>query len=179
MMTCMSDQRPQDGRAGASSQPAVKTADTTATRPIRTALPIWEAYGRVCERLGTDRSADLRDHMAAQIREYGDEQDLADLEAGLKELADRHRAKYQDRAPRGPAIPHRGDVAGIDALPEEVRRIVQAVAKEGPVTAKRVTAAIGLDLEAPTIAKVRARLKRLVALDWLAEEVPGRFTVRT
>jgi hypothetical protein len=174
MMTCMSDEPSQDGAEDISA----KTGDTTATRPIRTALPIWEAYGRVCARLGTDRSADLRNHMAAQIREHGDEGDLADLSAGLKELADRHRAKYEDRAPRGPAVPRRGDADGVQDLPEEIRRMVQVVAKEGPVSAKRVTAALGLDLKAPTVAKVRARLKRLVALEWLTEQVPGRFTVR-
>jgi hypothetical protein len=173
MMTCMSGERPRDG----AEETFVKAGDTTATRPIRTALPIWEAYGRVCERLGTDRSADLRDHMAARIREYGDEQDLADLQAGLKEVADRHRAKYRDRAPRGPAVPHRRDVDGIEDLPEEIRRIVLVVAEEGPVTTKRVTAAIGLAVEPSTIAKVRARLKRLAALEWLSEDVPGRFTV--
>ncbi|MFC4048326.1 hypothetical protein ACFOY4_01410 [Actinomadura syzygii] len=35
--------------------------------------------------------------MAADIREYGDEQDLADLEQGLRELAERRSRMRQGR----------------------------------------------------------------------------------
>lgn len=54
---------------------------------------MWDAYGRVAERLGTDRTGDLLDHVRAQIRAHGSAQDLADLEAAEHELAERRSRK--------------------------------------------------------------------------------------
>ena len=65
----------------------------TRTRPIRVPGPLWDAYGRVCGRLDTDRTNDLLDHMRARIREHGDERDRADLEAAEQELAERRARK--------------------------------------------------------------------------------------
>lgn len=69
----------------------------TPTRPIRVPIVMWDAYGRVTRRLDTDRSARLLEHMAADIREHGDEQDIADLERGLQELAQRRARMHQGR----------------------------------------------------------------------------------
>ncbi|MCQ4043883.1 hypothetical protein ACFOSC_26440 [Streptantibioticus rubrisoli] len=69
------------------------SADHTHHTRFRIPRVMWEAYGRVAERLGTDRSALLLDHVRADIREYGDERDLADLEAAEQELAERRARK--------------------------------------------------------------------------------------
>lgn len=71
----------------------------TPTRPIRVPLAMWDAYGRVCSRLGINRTGDLLDHMRARIREHGDEQDLADLAAAEDELAAR-RSRKGGRPPK-------------------------------------------------------------------------------
>ncbi|KUL26634.1 hypothetical protein ADL12_32270 [Streptomyces regalis] len=55
--------------------------------------PLWDAYGRICERLGTDRTNDLLDHMRARVREHGDEADRAGLAAAEAELAERRARK--------------------------------------------------------------------------------------
>jgi len=68
-------------------------ADLTPTVPIRVPRPMWDAYGRVCARLGTDRTADLLDRMREQIAAHGDTADLADLAAAEKELLDRRARK--------------------------------------------------------------------------------------
>ncbi|QQM41963.1 hypothetical protein [Streptomyces liliifuscus] len=65
----------------------------TRTRPIRVPGPLWDAYGRICERLDTDRTNDLLDHMRARVREHGDEQDRADLAKAEQELAERRARK--------------------------------------------------------------------------------------
>ncbi|HEX6520963.1 MAG TPA: hypothetical protein VF070_13270 [Streptosporangiaceae bacterium] len=57
------------------------------------AYPGTALYGRVCVRLGRDRTEDLLDHMRRQITEHGDEADLADLEAAQRELAERRSRK--------------------------------------------------------------------------------------
>lgn len=54
---------------------------------------MWEAYGRVTDRLGTTRSARLLDHVRADIKAHGDERDLADLAAAEEELAERRSRK--------------------------------------------------------------------------------------
>ncbi|WP_329518622.1 hypothetical protein [Spirillospora sp. NBC_01491] len=73
---------------------------STPTRPIRVPLVMWEAYGRVCRRLGTSRTKDLLDHMRERLTEHGDETDLADLATGEKELATR-RSRKGGRPPKG------------------------------------------------------------------------------
>lgn len=65
----------------------------TRTRPVRVPGPLWDAYGRICEGLGTDRTNDLLDHMRARVREHGTAQDIADLEAAERELAERRARK--------------------------------------------------------------------------------------
>lgn len=65
----------------------------TPTTPIRVPRIMWAAYGRVCARLGRDRTEDLLAHMRRQIKRHGDEQDLADLAAADAELAERRARK--------------------------------------------------------------------------------------
>lgn len=65
---------------------------TYATR-FRIPRKMWQAYGRVTARLGDDRTTDLLDHVRKRIKKYGDEQDLADLEAAEQELAERRARK--------------------------------------------------------------------------------------
>lgn len=48
---------------------------------LRVPRPACEAYSRVCERLGRDRTDDLLAHMLCRISEHGDHTDLAALEA--------------------------------------------------------------------------------------------------
>jgi hypothetical protein len=60
---------------------------------------MWDAYGRVTDQLGTDRTADLVDHVRAQIKEHGTEQDLTDLATAEQELAER-RSRKGGRPPR-------------------------------------------------------------------------------
>lgn len=60
---------------------------------------MWDAFGRVTDRLGTTRTGRLLDHVRADIRAHGDEQDLADLEAAERELAER-RSRKGGRPPR-------------------------------------------------------------------------------
>ncbi|MEU6687454.1 hypothetical protein [Streptomyces sp. NPDC046832] len=64
-----------------------------APRPIRVPDPLWRAYGRVCERLGTDRTNDVLDHMKARVLEHGTDEDRTDLERAEQELAERRARK--------------------------------------------------------------------------------------
>lgn len=68
-------------------------AGQTPTTPIRVPRLMWAAYGRVCARLGRDRTEDLMGHMRQQVTQHGDEQDLADLAAAEAELAERRSRK--------------------------------------------------------------------------------------
>jgi hypothetical protein len=65
----------------------------TPTTPIRVPHLMWAAYGRVCARLGRDRTEDLLAHMRRQIKRYGDADDLADLAAADEELRERRSRK--------------------------------------------------------------------------------------
>jgi hypothetical protein len=67
--------------------------DRTPTTPIRVPRSMWAAYGRVCARLGRDRTEDLLAHMRRQIRRHGDEADLGDLAAADEELRERRGRK--------------------------------------------------------------------------------------
>lgn len=78
------------GRAVSDEQ---ATPRHTRTRPIRVPGPLWDAYGRICDRLGTDRTNDLLGHMRARVLEHGDAQDRADLERAEQELAERRARK--------------------------------------------------------------------------------------
>lgn len=65
----------------------------TTPRPIRVPEKLWQAYGRVCGRLGTDRTNDLLAHMEARIIEHGTDDDRADLEDAKRELSERRARK--------------------------------------------------------------------------------------
>lgn len=67
--------------------------NTTPTVGIRVPRPMWDAYDRVCARLGRDRTEDIADHIRARIAEHGDDQDKADLAVAEEELAERHSRK--------------------------------------------------------------------------------------
>jgi hypothetical protein len=68
-------------------------AAQTPTMNIRVPRLMWAAYGRVCARLGTDRTGDLIEHMRQQVTAHGDQADLADLVAADAELAERRARK--------------------------------------------------------------------------------------
>ncbi|CAK7285075.1 hypothetical protein [Streptomyces misionensis] len=74
-------------------QPSEGARRHTTPRPIRVPDPLWQAYGRVCERLDTDRTNDLLDHMKDRIREHGTDEDRADLEKAERELTERRARK--------------------------------------------------------------------------------------
>lgn len=38
--------------------------------PIRIERDLWEAYGKVCEADGTNRSEDIREHVRRRVEEY-------------------------------------------------------------------------------------------------------------
>lgn len=65
----------------------------TTPRPIRVPDPLWQAYGRVCERLETDRTNDVLEHMRTRVLEHGTEEDHADLARADAELAERRARK--------------------------------------------------------------------------------------
>lgn len=65
----------------------------TPPTPIRVPRKMWAAYGRVCARLGRDRTEDLLTHVREQIKEHGDAQDLAELAEAEAELAARRARK--------------------------------------------------------------------------------------
>jgi YD repeat-containing protein len=67
--------------------------DHTFSTRFRIPKVMWDAYGRVTTRLDTDRSARLLDHIRADIKAHGDEQDLAALAEAEQELAERRARK--------------------------------------------------------------------------------------
>jgi CHAD domain-containing protein len=71
----------------------------TTPRPIRVPDPLWRAYGRVCGRLGTDRTNDVLEHMKARVLEHGTDEDKADLARAEQELTER-RARKGGRPPQ-------------------------------------------------------------------------------
>lgn len=80
-----------------------EATDHTFITRFRIPKVMWQAYGRVTARLGTDRTAQLLDHIRADIKAHGDRQDLADLATAEKELAER-RSRKGGRPPRRPAV---------------------------------------------------------------------------
>jgi hypothetical protein len=72
---------------------------TTKAKPIRVPQAMWDAYGAVCKKLGTDRTKDLLEHMRRQINRHGDEEHLDKLAEAEKELAER-RARMHPGRPR-------------------------------------------------------------------------------
>lgn len=71
------------------------------TRPhaIRAPTVMWQAWGRVCKRLETNRTARILDLLRSDIEKHGDDQDRADLAAGEQELAER-RARLHPGRPK-------------------------------------------------------------------------------
>lgn len=76
-------------------------ADHTPGIHLRVPRPLWEAYDRVCERLGIGRTEDLLAHIRRQVAEHGDETDQAALAAAEAELAAR-RARKGGRPRKNP-----------------------------------------------------------------------------
>ena len=68
-------------------------ADHTPGVHVRMPRAMWDAYSRVCDRLGRERAEDLLDHVRQQIERHGDERDRADLAAADAELAERRARK--------------------------------------------------------------------------------------
>jgi len=64
-------------------------ADHTPAVHVRMPRAMWDAYSRVCERLGRERAEDLLDHVRRQIEQHGDEQDRVDLATAERELRER------------------------------------------------------------------------------------------
>ncbi|MGW3929832.1 hypothetical protein ACWECC_17260 [Streptomyces microflavus] len=68
------------------------------------------------------------------------------------------------------------------ALSADYQRIVQALADrnrlgQGPLTCQEMAACFGLDPAPAKIEALRSKAKRLTARGWLAEPMPGRFTL--
>ncbi|MCW8122462.1 hypothetical protein ACN6K6_001132 [Streptomyces violaceoruber] len=66
------------------------------------------------------------------------------------------------------------------ALSVDYQRIIQAVADrdrlgQGPLTCQEMAAAFGMDVAPARVEALRSTAKRLVARNWLAEPIPGRF----
>ena len=80
-----------------------ETPDHTPSVKVRMPRAMWDAYGRVCKRLGHDRSDDLIEHVRQQIERHGNAADRADLAAGEAELAERRgrRGGRPRKAPEG------------------------------------------------------------------------------
>jgi YD repeat-containing protein len=70
-----------------------ESTDHTHHTRFRIPRVMWDAYGRVTERLDTNRTARLLDHVRADITQYGDERDLADLAKAEEELTERRARK--------------------------------------------------------------------------------------
>ncbi|MFI0236340.1 hypothetical protein [Streptomyces sp. NPDC016845] len=67
--------------------------DHTFVTRFRIPRRMWDAYGTAAERKGVDRSADLVAHVRDFIREHGNKQELAELDAAEQELAERRARK--------------------------------------------------------------------------------------
>ncbi|GAA1127717.1 hypothetical protein GCM10009663_76940 [Kitasatospora arboriphila] len=68
------------------------------------------------------------------------------------------------------------------ALSADYQRIVQVLADrgrlgQGPLTCQEMAGCFGLDPVPAKIEALRSKAKRLTARGWLAEPVPGRFTL--
>ncbi|MFD8142496.1 hypothetical protein [Streptomyces sp. NPDC059708] len=75
-------------------------ADHTFVTRFRIPRRMWEAYGTVADRLGTDRSSDLVDHVRTTIRKHGNAHEIAELDAAERELTER-RSRKGGRPPQG------------------------------------------------------------------------------
>lgn len=99
-----------DPRAGTEGNP-------TPHQPLRVPHAMWQAFGRVCKRLGTNRNARVTEFIRAEIRRHGDERDLADLEAADEELRERRSRKGLSLRPRTAGGPEAPPVEQVPAQP--------------------------------------------------------------
>ncbi|MEV6833500.1 hypothetical protein AB0N17_03045 [Streptomyces sp. NPDC051133] len=67
--------------------------DHTYSPKFRIPRRMWDAYGTATARQGTDRSADLVDHVRAYLAEHGNEHEQAELAAAEEELTERRARK--------------------------------------------------------------------------------------
>jgi hypothetical protein len=77
-------------------------ADHTFATRFRIPRRMWDAYGRITDRQGTDRTADLVAHVRDVIHEHGDDHDRAELAAADQELTER-RSRKGGRPPKTPS----------------------------------------------------------------------------
>ncbi|MFE7754334.1 hypothetical protein [Streptomyces sp. NPDC057429] len=72
---------------------AADEKDHTFAPRFRVPKRLWGAYGTAVQRQGTDRSADLLDHVRAYVREHGNDHERAELAAAEEELTARRARK--------------------------------------------------------------------------------------
>lgn len=71
-----------------------KPDDHTPIRRFRAPDDLWEAYETLCKRVfSQERGTRLLDHMRADIRQHGNAEELAKLEAAEREMAERRARK--------------------------------------------------------------------------------------
>lgn len=70
-----------------------EATDHTFVTRFRIPRRMWDAYGTAATRQGIDRSTDLVDHVRDFIRDHGNEQEQAELQAAEQELAERRARK--------------------------------------------------------------------------------------
>ncbi|MEU2629958.1 hypothetical protein [Kitasatospora sp. NPDC007106] len=97
--------------------------------------------------------------------------------------------KPSERAGRAPVrsarsvVPVRRNGLDATALAPDYQRIVnllvdhQRSGSGGAMGCQEIAAALGLDVVAAKVEGVRSKAKRLVERGWLAEDVPGRFSI--
>ncbi|GAA2279043.1 MULTISPECIES: hypothetical protein [Kitasatospora] len=83
----------------------------------------------------------------------------------------------------GSVVPVRRDGLDVTALAPDYQRIVNLLAdrrrsgSDGAIGCQEIAAALGLDVVPAKVEGVRSKAKRLVERGWLAEDVPGRFSI--
>ena len=99
--------------------------------------------------------------------------------------------KLSERAGRAPVraavagsvVPVRRDGLDVTALAPDYQRIVYLLAdrqrsgSSGAMGCQEIAAGLGLDVVPAKVEGVRSKAKRLVERGWLAEGVPGRFSI--
>lgn len=87
------------------STPATPEKPEAIRAGFRVSRTSWQAWGRVCGRIGSNRTARILDRMAEDIYAHGDDEDIADFEAGLAESELRQARRHIGRppSPRPPA----------------------------------------------------------------------------
>ena len=100
--------------------------DHTFSTRFRIPKVIWDAYAGITDRLDTDRSARLLDHIRADFKEHGTAQELAALEAGEQELTER-RARKGGRPKKSPAEEalNKGATAAVQADTPGLAKMVE------------------------------------------------------